>query len=51
MFSQWEFVDMINMIQLHKYLLSSCHVLGTVLCTGEREMSKTWSQIKAFTMK
>lgn len=47
MFSQWEFVRMINMIQLHKYLLSSCYVLGTVLGAAETEMSKTWPPIKA----
>lgn len=47
MFSQWESVHRINMIQLHKYLLSSCYVLGTVLGAGETEMSKTWPLIKA----
>lgn len=47
MFSQWESVRMINMIQLHKYLLSSCYVLGTVLGAAETEMSKTWPPIKA----
>jgi hypothetical protein len=36
------------MIQLHKYLLSSSYVLGSVLGAGETEMSKTWSHIKAF---
>lgn len=50
MFSQWEFVHMINMIQLHKYLLSSCYVLGTVLGAAETEMSKTWPPIKASAM-
>lgn len=40
---------MINMIQLHKYLLSICYVLGTVLGAGETEMSKSWPLIKAFT--
>lgn len=50
MFSQGEFVHMINMIQLHKYLLNSCYVLGTVLGAGKTQMSKTWPRIKAFTM-
>lgn len=47
MFSQWEFVHRINMIQLHKYFLSSCYVLGTVLGAGETEMSKPWPLLQA----
>lgn len=37
---------MINMIQLHKYLLSGCYVLGTVLGAAATEMSQSWPLIK-----
>lgn len=47
MFSQWESAHRINMIQLHKYLLSSCYMLGTGLGAGEARMSKPWPLLTA----